>query len=62
MKIDIYSHRIKQGLTQQELADKTGVSLTAINFYENGLKLPSLQVAYNMALSLNCKIDDFIID
>ena len=62
MKLDIKSFRQEQGFTQQELADKSGVSLSAINFFENGLKLPSLQVAYNIAHALGCKIDDLIID
>lgn len=62
MNLDIKSYRQEQGFTQQELADRAGVSLSAVNFFENGLKLPSLQVAYNIARALGCNIDDLIID
>lgn len=62
MKLDIKTFRKEQGFTQQELADRSAVSPTAINHYENGLKLPSLQVAYNIACALSCKIDDLIIN
>lgn len=62
MKLDIKSYRHRQGFTQQELAIKAGVSPAAINFFENGLKLPSLQVAYNIASALDCTIDDLIVN
>ena len=60
MKLKIKSIRKNCGFTQQELAVKSGVSVAAINFFENDKKLPSLQVAYNIAIALDCKIDDLI--
>ncbi|MGN0149313.1 MAG: helix-turn-helix transcriptional regulator [Clostridia bacterium] len=62
MKLDIKTFRKEQGFTQQELADKSAVSPAAINHYENGMKLPSLQAAYNIARALGVKIDDLIVE
>lgn len=62
MRLDIVTRRKARGLTQKELADLSGVSVAAINFFENNLKTPSLQVAYNIAYALQCKIDDLICD
>ena len=60
MKLKIADRRRKCGLTQEQLALQAGVSPTAINFFENNKKLPSLQVAYNIARALDCKVDDII--
>ena len=62
MKIEIKPLRLSANMTQQELADKVGVSASAMNFFETGLKLPSLTVAYNIAKTLGVKIDDLIVN
>ena len=49
MKLEIKKYRDKQGVTQKELADRVGVSPAAINFFEQGLKTPSLTNAYLIA-------------
>lgn len=61
MKLDIKTYREKKGVTQKELADRVGVSPAAINFFEQGLKTPSLINAYLIARTLECKIDDLIV-
>lgn len=61
VKLEIKKYRDKQGVTQKELADRVGVSPAAINFFEQGLKTPSLTNAYLIARALNCKIDDLIV-
>lgn len=35
--------RTSKGLTQKELADNTGLSMSIINKWENGKKMPSVQ-------------------
>lgn len=40
--LNIKLHRIKKGLTQEELAELVGVTRAAISYWENGVKLPSV--------------------
>lgn len=49
--------RKKKGMTQQALADKTGIKTTAISRYENSKKTPSLITLASFALALDVTID-----
>ncbi len=49
MKTQIRELRKKQGWTQGELAEKTGVSRQTINYLENGKYVPSLKLALKIA-------------
>lgn len=64
MKTKIGFYRKELGLSQQELADKVGVTRQTINALENGRYNPSLLVAYNITKILKCEhIEDvFILD
>ncbi|OED29554.1 helix-turn-helix transcriptional regulator [Methanosphaera sp. WGK6] len=64
MKTNISYLRKALNLSQQELADKTGVTRQTINVLENGRYNPSLMVAYKITKILECKhIEDvFILD
>ncbi len=48
--------RIKHGLSQTELADKTGVSEQAISFYENGKRHPKIETWQKIADYFNVSI------
>lgn len=52
--------RKAQGMTQQQLADKSGVSIKSINAVERGQCLPG---AYNLCLfakGLGCTLNDLV--
>ena len=52
--------RKKKGLTQEELADKAGVSQSMINHIEKGRKKPSLDIAIAIAREFNTTVDALI--
>lgn len=45
----VYSHRTKQGITQQELADAVGVTRQTIIAIEKGNYTPSVTLALDIA-------------
>ncbi|MDD4569497.1 MAG: helix-turn-helix transcriptional regulator [Tepidanaerobacteraceae bacterium] len=53
--------RNKQSLTQEELADKTGVHRATIAGYETKGKEPSYSTLKKLAQALNCSID-YLLD
>lgn len=55
--------RKKAGMTQQELADKTGLTFQKISTYENtdDLKNITLWNALRIAEALNCTIEDIVL-
>ena len=52
--------RKKAGLTQKELSNKTGLSLSSIKRYENGEREPSFSTIENIALSLGINALDLV--
>ena len=52
--------RIKQGLSQEELADKTGLSLRTIQRIENGESVPRGDTLKRLAVALKVSPDDVI--
>ena len=48
--------REQSGLTQQQMADKLGVSRSAIGMYENGERLPSDEVKKRIAEYHKCSV------
>ena len=48
--------RKDKGLSQTELADKTGVSEQAISFYENGKRHPKIETWQKIANALNTSV------
>jgi len=50
--------RTARGLTQQELADRTGVSRQSIISIERGRYVPSLPLALRLARIFGCATDD----
>ena len=55
--------RQKAGMTQQELAEKTGLTFQKISTYENtdDLKNITLWNALRIAEALNCTIEDIVL-
>lgn len=58
MKTRIKELRARYNLTQQDLADKVGVSRMTIVFLEKGTYNPSLKLACRTARVLNTTIED----
>lgn len=56
----IEKFRKNKGLTQEELADRVGVSQAMINFIEKGKKKPSLDTAIAIADEFNTTVDSLL--
>lgn len=56
----ITTHRERAGLTQKELAVKTGLSYSFINDLENGRRQPSLDTLEIIAAALDTTIQELI--
>ncbi|MDD6224485.1 MAG: helix-turn-helix transcriptional regulator [bacterium] len=52
--------RKRQSLTQQELADRIGVTKTSISCYESGTRTPTLETLIDLANELNVEITYFL--
>jgi transcriptional regulator with XRE-family HTH domain len=51
-------YRLKQaGMTQTELAKRLNLSQQMISHYIHGRKVMSLEVAYNIAVILDCNVE-----
>lgn len=49
--------RIKNGMTQAQLAQKLGLTKSVISAYETGLRLPSYDILINVARIYNVSTD-----
>lgn len=63
--MDIFGDNLRslleeQWMSQQELADATGLSKSAISKYINKQCMPSVAALVNIAHALNCEIDDIL--
>lgn len=63
--IDIFGDNLADmlkdaNMTQQELADATGLSKATISAYINKRKVPGLKAVINIAHALNCSVDELI--
>ncbi len=54
--------RAERGWSQQRLGDELGVSRQTINSIEQGKYDPSLQVAFRLARTFDCSIEDIFAD
>ena len=58
---DSLSHELEDAwMSQQDLADITGISTTTISRYANGTQMPSLKNVINISKALDCNILDLI--
>lgn len=46
--------RIKNGMTQEELANNIGITKGAIANYENGVSSPKVEILFRLFSALNC--------
>lgn len=56
----IKEFRKKKGYTQKELAEKVGISRTALIRYENGATSPNIEVIEKIADVLDVPLDNFL--
>lgn len=54
--------RVKNGVSQEELADQVGVSRVHISCIERGTRIPSLEAIISIANSLNVSTDELLSD
>ena len=54
--------RQKNNLTQNELANKLGITRQTLSNYENGTRLPDLLILSKLALTFNCSIDNLVFN
>lgn len=57
---DLVRRRKALGMTQQELADKTGVGRTTVTMWETGAGNPRIQVLPALARALRCTVDELL--
>lgn len=50
--INIRKLRIKNGLSQEQLAEKAKIDLTSVSEIESGLRNPSVKTIYKIVLAL----------
>ncbi len=50
--------RQEKSITQEQLAEKVGVSTTWIGYIETGYKRPNLKMIYKIARALGIKVKD----
>ncbi len=53
---------MRMGLTQAELAEKTGLSEVYISYIEIGSRIPALKKLILLAKTLQIKMDDLFVD
>lgn len=54
--------RKRTGLTQNELAQKAGVSRRALSSIEKGVSIPSVEIALKIASALNASVEQLFLD
>ena len=59
---NIRKYRMAQNLRQEDLAEKTGLSVNYIGAIERGEKLPSLETFIDIANTLNVSADMLLCD
>jgi len=57
----IKKYRNEKGLTQEDLAEKVGVSRVYIGYVEQGRNTPSLEILEKIAKALNVKMTEILV-
>ena len=58
--IDLKKLRTEKGLTQEQLANETGLTQSTISKYINKKQMPSIKAVVNLAYALDCTTDELI--
>ena len=61
MKINIREKRKQQGLSQEDLAKRCGVSRQTVNAIENNKYDPTLALAFGLARELDMTVDELFL-
>ena len=56
----IKKHRKVKGWTQSQLAEKLGVTVKSVSFFERGLTFPSQDNIFKLAQILDMSLDEFV--
>ncbi len=56
----VKKHRELKGYTQQELAEKLGLTPKSISFIERGINYPSQENLFRLAVLLDLSLDEFV--
>ena len=56
----IRDHRRRKGLTQAELAERVGISLSFLGHIERGTRKLSVETLYELCKALNCSADQLL--
>lgn len=59
-KLNLYEIRRQRGMSQVELAKRSGVSHGYISELENNLKSPTINILCKLAKALNCTLDELV--
>jgi len=54
-------HRLKQAMSQEELAARSNLPTQTISRYEQGIEMPSMAVLKTLAQVLNVRVPDFLM-
>jgi transcriptional regulator with XRE-family HTH domain len=55
-------HRERRGLTQEELAERAGISATYVGFIERGDSVPTLTIILQIAAALELRVAELLRD
>ena len=58
MEIKIWQKRNEKNISLRNLSERTGISKTALNYYENGDRTPNIEQLELIAIALGCRISD----
>lgn len=58
----IRKHRLKRGLTSEQLAEAVNLSAESIRHYECGYKAPGVETLIRIANALNVSMDELLYD
>ena len=60
MKCLIETVRLKKGITQKDLSERTGISQPRLSNYENNTIMPSMVTLFKIAEAMGCSISDIM--
>lgn len=52
--------RLEAHMTNKELANRAETTSSMISHIESGYRIPSLALAYKLAVALNCTLDELV--
>ena len=58
----ILYYRLKSRLTQQQVADRLGVTKMSVSQWETGVRTPNLITAQRLCKVLHCELEDITDD